>query len=41
MIIAVPLWAVILNLISQLVNRELRKKQLPLCSDEYQRVEEM
>lgn len=41
MIIAVPLWAVILNLVSQLVNRELRKKQLPLRSDEYQSMEEM
>ncbi len=41
MIIAVPLWAVILNLISKLVNRELRRKQLPLSSDAYQSMEEM
>lgn len=40
MIIAVPLWAVILNLISQLANRELRRKQLPLSSDEYESIEE-
>ncbi len=35
MIIAVPLWAVIMNLIDQFVNRELRKKNLPLSSEAY------
>ncbi len=39
MIIAVPLWAVILNLIGQLVNRRLRQKRLPLSSESYREME--
>ena len=35
MIIAVPTWAVILNLIARISNRRLREKGLPLSSEAY------
>lgn len=40
MIIGVPAWAVILNLISKFSNRMLRKRDLPLASTKYLKSEE-